>query len=234
MDTTKPGPRSGAVGLLLACALLASCQDGADPVEPVVATDASEAALDQAVATLATMDARMEAEVDRERDRDRTRDRDRAQDRRAVVDRVGLAVELGGTAVSLATRILDEQGAEPAQLSLLESASEFESKAVEALADGDGARAAAFAVKACWTALKAVVLPGGVSEEEARMIHDLAQELLVSARAQVEASGTPQEVVLLGWAERFFEVGSGRLTSGSVHGVAALWKCAVIAAWIVG
>lgn len=218
--------------VLLAGALLAACQDGVGPApltsDPSLSAD--EAALDQAATSLESPARQMAAEAEGERGRAG----DRRRDGRRHPDRVGLAVELGGTAVALATRILDAHGADEAQLRLLDSAAGFQRRAEAALAAGQLDRAVALAERACWTALKAVVLPGGVTDEEARFIHDLAADLLVEARAHVASGGSSVEAVLLRWAEHFFEVGSAQLERGHIRGVAALWKSAVVSAWIVG
>jgi len=233
MNEKRTGARMRTFGAVVLGMLLVGCEDAAGPVEPVAdpGVAADEALLDQATLSLAGLEQQMDAEVEVERERGRVTDRGR--DRR-FPDRARLAVELAGSAVSLASRVLDEQGATEPQLRLLEAAMEFVRKAEAALAHGDVSRAVTFAEKACWTALKAVVLPRGVSEEEAWMIHELAEELLEAARAEVGDGTDTVESVLFGWAERFYEIGTTQLGEGNLHGVAALWKSAVISVWIVG
>jgi len=235
MNTMATGARTRTATAVILGMVLVACQDTQSPAEPRLETEsaADEVLLDQAALSLASLEQDMQSEVERERDR--VPDGDRRRDgRRPFPDRVGLAVELAGSAVSLAGRILDEQGATQRQVELLSTAEEFLRKAETALTEGDPGRAVAFAEKACWTSLKAVVLPEGVSVEEARMIHDLAKDLLEAARAEVVAGGDSVESVVFGWAVRFFEVGSAQLEEGSVRAVAPLWKSAILSAWIVG
>lgn len=219
----------------LAVGLLVGCGDGGDPVGLLPDEAArDEVVLDEAATSLSGQEGEMAVEVERGVERDRRRRHDRARHHRHDVDRVRLAVGLGSTAVGLAARILHDEGADEAQLRLLESAARFQEQAEAALAEGHAARAVAMAGKACWTALKAVVLPGGITEEEARFVHELAEERLRGARAEVEGGGSAVEVVLLRWAARFFEIGSAQLAEGDVHGLAALWKSAVVSSWILG
>jgi hypothetical protein len=239
MNTMATGTRMGTIMAMVLGMALVGCEDSQGPVEPPVESQAAadEVLLDQAALSLASLEQDMQADVERERDRARDRDRDgvdRRRDGRPFPDRAGLAVEFAGSAVALAGRILDEKGATPPQLELLDAAEEFLRKAEAALAEGDHGRAVGFAEKACWTALKAVVLPHGVSVEEARMIHEVAEELLEAARAEVGDGGDSVESVVFGWAVRFFEIGSAQLEGGSVRAVAPLWKSAILSAWIVG
>ena len=234
MNTMAMGARMRTVTAMVLGMILVACDNTEGPAEPLMESGAESAAaevlLDQAALSLESMEQEMDAEVDRERDRDP----DRRRDGRPFPDRAGLAVELAGSAVTLAGRILTEQGATPPQVALLDSAEEFLRKAQTAAEAGDPARAIGFAEKACWTALKAVVLPEGVSEEEVRMIHDLAAELLEAAWAEVGDGGDGIESVVFGWAVQFFQAGSAQLEGGELRAVAPLWKSAILSAWIVG
>jgi hypothetical protein len=246
MNTMAIGVRMRTVTAVVLGMAVVACKDTQSVAEPLFESEsesaAAEALLDEATLSLASMEQNMESEVDAERDRERERERDRVRDgvvdrrpdHRPFPDRVGLVVEFAESAVSLASRILDEQGATPPQLALLSSAEEFLRKAETALAGGDPGHAVAFAEKACWTALKAVVIPGGVSVEEARMIYELAEELLESAWAEVQAGDDRLESVVFGWAVQFFQVGSAQLEEGEVRAVAPLWKSAILSAWILG
>lgn len=234
MSDKRTGAWMRTFGTVALGLLLVACEDTPGPVEPLgePETTADEALLEQATMSLAGLEQEMETDVEVERERDRVTDRGR--DRRPFPDRVELVVELAGSSVSLASRLIDERGATEPQLRLLDAAIEFVRKAEAALAQGDVSRAVAFSEKACWTALKAVILPRGVSEQEARMIHEVAGELLEAARAEVGDGTDHVGSVLFGWAKRFYVVGSTQLEEGNLHGVAALWKSAVISAWIVG
>lgn len=208
---------------LLALALPTACQD--DPTVPEVETPEAvldEAALDAAAEEVATLEAEFRQEAEQ-----------RASGERPIPDRAELAVDLGASAVELADRILDEEGADPEQLRLLDAATHYQRQAVIALERGDPSRALAFARRACWTALHAVVLPGGVTLEEARMIHQVAGALLAEARATVDPTD-PTASLLLEWAGRMYEAGSRALEGGSVRSVALLWKSAVLSAHLTG
>jgi hypothetical protein len=216
-------PATFAVLGLLATGLLSACQD--DPTLPEPET--SEAVLDEAALAAAAEEvATLEAELRHEAEQ-------RASEGRPTPDRVELAVALGASAVELAARLLDEEGADPEQLRLLDAAKDAQRQAVIALERGDPGRALAFARRACWTALHAVVLPGGVTLEEARMIHQVAGTLLAEARATVDPND-PTASLLLKWAGRMYEAGSRALEGGSVRSVAVLWKSAVLSAYLTG
>jgi hypothetical protein len=142
-----------------------------------------------------------------------------------------LSVALGATAVALATRLLDEQGADEEQLAYLATAAEYQRGAEAALASGDVGRAIHLSNLAEWSALKAVVLPGGVTDEEARAMLDLAGSLYAEAAA---ADLTAEEALLLQRARTFIDHGAAALASGTARGVVPLWRAAVICSWIAG
>lgn len=144
-------------------------------------------------------------------------------------DRVDLALALGETAIDLATRLLPDTPA-PAQLRFLRAA-ERHLRAAEAFDDaGQPGRAVHSAELAVWNALKAVVAPGGVTEEEQRLILDLARELLAAAKASAP-QGT--KAALLELAGRLATLGLEQLESGNARGVAPLWGSAVISSWLI-
>lgn len=142
-----------------------------------------------------------------------------------------VSVALGASAVALATRLLDEQGADEEQLTYLASAVEYQSSAEAALKAGDVGRAIHYANLAEWTSLKAVVLPGGVTDEEARAMLELAESLYVQAAA---AELTEVQALLLARARTMIDHGAESLESGSTRGVVPLWRAAVICSWIGG
>jgi hypothetical protein len=234
---------------LMALALVtAGCQDA--PTFPDLDPSASEAqqaaALDQAALQLqAAVDeqlARTPTDSTRQR-RDTTRvQRDSATTRPARPDaqrpadrgRVELAVALGGEAVELAARLL-ATGADEQQKRLLAEARELQRQAEAALKEGHDGRAVELAHAAGQTALKAVVLPGGVTAQEARMIHELAQSLLRDARAAVAADPTELRRHLLGVAQELFDDGTAHLGGprGSERALVALWKSAAISSWLI-
>ncbi len=113
--------------------------------------------------------------TDGRRGRDRGTDRT-GNDRRSDVgpDRAELAIQLGVTAVALAERLLENDVLDDEQTRYLETAHELLEKAHTAFAEGQFGRAVHFAEAASWSALKAVVLPGGITEEELREMVDLA------------------------------------------------------------
>lgn len=142
-----------------------------------------------------------------------------------------VAVELAATAVELATGILDEEGATDEQLRFLEEAAEFQLAAAEALAAGDEGAAVHLSNLAVWSALKAVVLPGPVSDDEIAYILGLAQDQYEAAAA-TEPEGTA--ATLLDRAEALLASGTEMLEDGWVRGICRLWRSAVISTWILG
>jgi hypothetical protein len=150
--------------------------------------------------------------------------------------RAALAVALADEAVGLAERILDEQdpAAETEQLDLLATAKEFLAMAHRALEAGELARAAHLAHQAQWWALKAVVIPGGITDEDARLVLELAESLYAQAREAIGPEPTELEAALLARAARLIERGKSVLESGSGRGIGALWKAAVLSSFLIG
>jgi len=149
--------------------------------------------------------------------------------------RAELSVELGETAVSLATRLLDEAGGpDDEQAVFLAIAQEQMAQAQAALEAGDLWRALHLSHLAQWSALKAVVLPGGVTDEEARVLHELALTLQEEAVAAVGEAPTDLQALLLTRVERLIEHGEARLADGETRGIAAFWQAAVICTWLLG
>ncbi len=150
--------------------------------------------------------------------------------------RAELSVALGAEAVELAQRILNEQagGADTEQLDLLATAEEFLAGARGALEAGEDGRAIHLAHLAEWWALKAVVLPGGITPEEARFMHDLAQTLLDQARTELGSEPTDLQAALLAKAARMLQNGEANLGNGSCRGMGALWQSAVISSYLLG
>ena len=173
--------------------------------------------------------------TDARRPDDRRPDARRPNDRRPDRGRAELAVALSGQAVALATRLLQEQGADEQQERLLMHAEEQHRKAKAALEEGREALAVELAHSATKTSLKAVVLPGGITAEEARMIHSLAADLLREAKTAVAANETALNRHLLKVAEELFRKGSDQVTDAqaSTRGVVPLWKSAVISSFLI-
>lgn len=149
--------------------------------------------------------------------------------------RVALAVALGTEAVDLAKRMLGEQvgGADTEQLDLLATAEEFLSQAVSALEAGENQRAGHLAKQAQWWALKAVVLPGGITDEEARFMLGVAETLLADARDAIGSEPTSLETALLTRAARMLERGKASLENGVCRGIGALWQSATISSYLL-
>jgi hypothetical protein len=147
-----------------------------------------------------------------------------------------LAVAFGAEAAGLAKRILSEQdpAADTEQLDLLATAEEFQLQAERALETGEGVRAAHFAHMAQWWALKAVVLPGGITDEEARFILGVATTLLDQAGVAVGLEPTDLQAALLAKATRMLEHGKANLENGECRGIGALWQSAVISSYLIG
>jgi hypothetical protein len=153
---------------------------------------------------------------------------------RIGASRAEIAVALGAEAVELAKRLLQAQvTADTESQQLLATAEEFLAQARRALEAGEEVRAMHLAHLAQWWALKAVVLPGGVSHEEVREILGLAETLLEQAREAIGPEPTQLQAALLDRALRLLERGKEGLGSGERRGLGALWQSAVISSYLV-
>jgi len=158
-------------------------------------------------------------------------------------DRARLAVALGGSAVSLAERLIAadvvptdvaEGDVDHHRNRWLAHAHRMLEMAEQALAHGRFARAVHFAQHAQWSALKAVILPGGITTEELRAMVGLAETLHEQAKAALGEDPTELELRLFERAGRLIEIGIEKLEAGHKRGVAALWRSAVISHWLIG
>ena len=159
------------------------------------------------------------------------------------VDRARLAVSLAGTAVDLAERLIESDAIPPVTDAVtdvadhrnrwLAHAKKLLQRAERALAAGHLRRAVHFAHHAHWSALKAVILPG-VDEEELRAMVEVAENLLEEARAALGDDPTDLELRLFNRAVELLELGIAKLEEGHERGVAAVWRSAVISAWLIG
>ena len=167
------------------------------------------------------------------------------RDRRGDIDpdRARLAVALGATAVSLAERSIADEVVPTDAIETdavdnrdrwLANAHEMLEKAEQALANGNFARAVHFAQHAQWSALKAVILPGGITQEELRTMLQLAEALLMDAEVALGDEASDLDLRLLNRAGSLIEIGIERLEAGHKRGVAALWRSAVISTWLIG
>ena len=158
-------------------------------------------------------------------------------------DRARLAVSLAGTAVALAERLVAADSTPVRQLGAsnvrdhqnrwLAHARRMLEKAEHALAAGHFARAVHFAEHAHWSALKAVILPGGITEEELRAMVALAHHLYDEAKIALGDAPTELEQRLFARAGRLIELGERMLAEGNKRGVAPVWRGAVISRWLM-
>ena len=167
---------------------------------------------------------------------DRRRGDHRGNDRGSDIGpkRAQLALELGATAVALAERLLENDVADDEQSRFLATAHELLQKAREAFAEGHYGRAVHFAELSSWAALKAVVVPGGVTEEEARAMVELATSLHEKARSAIGDAPTELQLAMFRRAGRLIELGEKMVAEGKQRGVGPLWKGAVISSWLIG
>ncbi|MDA0328657.1 MAG: HEPN domain-containing protein [Gemmatimonadetes bacterium] len=178
----------------------------------------------------------------------RARFRRGQHDRRGDVDpdRARLEVSFAGVAVSLAERLIADQvvpidvaqpDASGRRNRWLANARHMLEHAQQALSNGHFARALHFAQHAQWSALKAVILPGGITEDELDAMVVLATELHEQASTALGANPDiePSELELriLGRAGDLLEIGIRKLEAGHRRGVAALWRSAVMSSWLI-
>ena len=120
------------------------------------------------------------------------------------------------------------------QSRFLATAHELLKKARAAFSEGHYGRAVHFAEAASWTALKAVVLPGGVTEEEMRAMLDLANSLHEEVRVAIGDAPTDVQLSMFKRAGRLIELGEEMVSQGRQRGVGPLWRAAVISNWLIG
>ena len=148
--------------------------------------------------------------------------------------RAQLAIELGATAVALAERLLENDVIDDERSRFLATAHELLEKARAAYGEGHYGRAVHFAEAASWSALKAVVLPGGITEEDMRAMIDLANSLHEEARAALGDAPTEVQIAMFKRAGRLIELGEKMVAEGKQRGVGPLWRGAVISSWLIG
>jgi HEPN domain-containing protein len=158
-------------------------------------------------------------------------------------ERARLAVALARTAVQLAERLVAASDTPVREIGSadvrehqnrwLVHAERMLERAEQALTNGHYARAVHFAWHAHWSALKAVILPGGVTEEEIRAMVALAHHLLEEAKIAIGDDPTPLEQRLFERAERLIELGEKMIDEGRQRGVAPVWGGAVISRWLM-
>jgi hypothetical protein len=155
-----------------------------------------------------------------------------------------LAVSVAGTSVALADSLVADATTPVRQLGAadvrahqnrwLRHAHRMLERAQAALDAGHYARAVHFAHHAHWSALKAVILPGGVTQEELDAMVDLATVLFAQAEVAVGDDPTVLQARLLGLAGRSIERGVAMLADGKKRGVVAVWRGTVISRWLIG
>ena len=155
-------------------------------------------------------------------------------------DRARLEVAFAATSIDLATRLIQSDAAvsdvavHDRQNRWLRHAHKMLAFAERALGNGNYGRAVHFAHHAQWSALKAVILPGGITDEELKMMVDVAEELLEQARAAVGDDDAEIRKRVLNRAADLFEIGVRRLEAGYKRGVAPLWRSATMSTWLIG
>ncbi len=155
-------------------------------------------------------------------------------------DRARLEVALAASSIKLATRLIQSDAAvtdvavTDRQNRWLRHAHSMLELAERALGNGNYGRAVHFSHHAQWSALKGVILPGGITEEELKMMAQVAEELLGQARAAVGDDDTEARKRVLNRAVDLFEIGVRRLEAGQVRGVAQLWRSATMSVWLIG
>jgi hypothetical protein len=165
----------------------------------------------------------------RERPDGERRRPDRGHERRAE-----LAIALATESLELSERLLEGSDPSEEQLRHLEHATALLRRAEEALEAGRAVAALELAEASQIAALTAVVLPRGISDDEARAIHDLAKDLLRQAHEAVGDDAGEIEQHLLRLATALYESGERQLQNGSLRGVVALWKSAAISSFLIG
>ena len=157
-------------------------------------------------------------------------------------------MSLAGTAVALAQRLINAQDTPTVCSARTDAATDANlcdrngwlwrakrllAMAEMALSNGHLRRAVHLAQHAQWSALKAVILPGGIEREELWEIARLARHLFGEAEAALGDAPTELQKRLLHRAADLIEIGVHMLESGHKRGVAPLWRAAVICRWLL-
>lgn len=154
--------------------------------------------------------------------------------------RARLEVAFAGSSVALAKRLIASDAATTdlaiadRQNRWLVHAEGLLALAERALSDGLYGRAVHFAHHAQWSALKAVILPGGVTRDELRMLIDVGTQLLEEAEASLGDTATELELRVFNRASGLLETGIRRVEAGYLRGIAAVWRSSVMSAWLIG
>lgn len=146
---------------------------------------------------------------------------------RLIADDVVPVTDVLTTSDVVATDVVDRRN------KWLAHAKRWLSRAETALENGHFARAVHAAHHAQWSALKAVILPGGITEEEIRAMLDLAQTLHEQAVVAVGDDATELELRVLNRAADLIEIGIRKLEAGQKRGVAALWRSSLMSHWLI-
>lgn len=152
------------------------------------------------------------------------------------VERTRLGIAMATEAIEMADEIISAPtgGADTEQQELLDVAKEYLAQAILAFEAGEEARAIHLARLAQWGALKAVVLPGGITDEEARFVLTLAETKLAKAGDAIQPDPTEIETMLFGRATRLFERGKASVEAGNYRGIGPLWCSAVTSSYLIG
>lgn len=170
------------------------------------------------------------------------------RDFRVSEERARLEVGLAASAVALAERLLAEDAVsdddvltdtDPAtdvannRNRWLAHANRWLDRAETALSNGFYARAVHAAHHAQWSALKAVVLPGGITAAEVLALLELSEDLYAEADASLGDDATELQLRVLARAGELLEIGKARLDAGRLRGIAALWRSAMMSHWLI-
>jgi HEPN domain-containing protein len=158
--------------------------------------------------------------------------------------RARLAVDLAAAAVTLAEHLIATDSVPVRELATIDvtthrnrwlaHARRMLAMAQHALEQGHLLRAVHFAEHAQWSALKAVILPGGITEAELRAMVRVANRLHAAAVVEVGEDGTELQNLLLARAGRLIARGESMLADGNKRGVVPVWRGAVISRWLIG
>ena len=161
-------------------------------------------------------------------------------------ERARIEVAFASTAIKLAERLLaDGIGPEVPVIDVagtdtsrrrnrwLVQARRWLKVAETALGNERYARAVHAAWHAQFSAMNAVILPGGITTQETRAMHQLAVELFERAEAGLGDDATPLQLRVLNRAADLIEIGVRKLQNGQKRGVTALWRSSTRSTWLI-